>query len=423
MNVIQWKKALLDRRLDGELTALYAAADAPRTRYLSLVDDYVNRWGEADAVFVSVPGRTEICGNHTDHQRGRVLCAGVTMDTAALAAPADDGRVVLLSRGFGEIDLALDDLSVRAEERGTSAAILRGVAAAFRERGLAVGGFRAVCVSDVLAGGGLSSSAAFEILAGAVFDRFYNGGASSPMELAKMGQYAERAYFGKPSGLMDQAACALGGIAMIDFLDPDDPAVEPIDFEFRSHGYVLCAVDTRTSHADLTADYAAITADMFAAARAAGAADLRGADAAAVAGAKGLTLSQRDRAAHFFAENERVLRMADALRQGDMAGVLAVMNESGRSSRELLRNVVPASHPERIGMAEALDRAEAFLRGRGAWRIHGGGFAGCIQCLVPAEDFERFRAYMDGFYGGGACFELRIRPCGVCFPGAGAESD
>ncbi len=273
-------------------------------------------------------------------------------------------------------------------------------------------------VSDVPAGGGLSSSASFEILAGALFARFSNAEAD-PMTLAKIGQRAEREYFGKPSGLLDQAACACGGITMIDFLDPEQPEVEHIAFDYRAHCFVLCAVDTRTSHADLTADYAAIPADMCAVARALGQPVLRYVNYKDLAGLTGFAPEVLDRARHFFFENARVPHMAEALRLGDMDTAVFLTNESGRSSRELLRNIVPASHPERTDMALALDRAESLLSGKGAWRIHGGGFAGCIQCLVPAGDYEGFQAAMDGWYGDGACFELRIRPCGVHFLGTG----
>ncbi len=417
MNTAQWKEHIARGGADGEFVRLYGSAH-PAARYLALLDAFEARFGTAEAVIVSAPGRTEICGNHTDHQRGRVLCAAVTMDTLAVAAPADDLSVTLLSEGYPELRLSLEDTAPRPEEAGTTAALIRGVAAGLRQKGLAVGGLRAVLTSTVLAGGGLSSSASFEILIGALFTRLSGASDLPPMELAKIGQAAERDWFGKPCGLMDQAACAEGGITLIDFLSPAEPAVERIDFDYREAGYVLCAADTRTSHADLTDDYAAIPADMTAVAHALGAEVLRLADPARLedpAVRASLSPLALDRAEHFFLENERVVCMAEALRRRDMPQVIALMNESGRSSRELLRNVVPAGDPSRNGMAVALDRAEALLRGKGAWRVHGGGFAGCIQCLVPAEDYDAFREAMDGFYGKGACFELRVRPAGPWF--------
>ena len=422
METISWKKQLYDGSLDGELAALYGECGKARERYEALVGHYVNLFGEAPAVLCSAPGRTELCGNHTDHQQGRVLCGSVAMDTLAAAAPSGDLRVTIHSQGFGEISLTLDDLSPRPEEKGTTAALIRGVADGLRARGMAAGGFRAAVTSDVPAGGGLSSSASFEILMGALFARFSHHDVDA-MTLAKIGQRAEREYFGKPSGLLDQAACACGGITMIDFLNPEEPAVEPIAFDYRSHGYVLCAVDTHTSHADLTADYAAIPEDMTAVARALGRPVLRYVNYPELDKLSGFSPLALDRARHFFFENARVPHMAEALRRGDMDTAVFLMNESGRSSRELLRNVVPPSHPERTDMAVALDRAESLLAGKGAWRIHGGGFAGCIQCLVPAGDFEVFRAAMDGWYGKGACFELRIRPCGIHFLGNGVPGE
>ena len=417
MDTAQWKDHIARGGADAELARLYGSP-APAARYLALLDAFEVRFGTAEAVIASAPGRTEICGNHTDHQRGMVLCAAVTMDTLAVAAPSGDHSVTLLSEGYPELRLSLEDVSPRPEEAGTTAALIRGVAAGFRQRGLQTGGFRAAVTSTVLSGGGLSSSASFEILIGALFARLFNGTELPPMELAKIGQAAERDWFGKPCGLMDQAACAGGGISLIDFLSPAEPKAERIDFDYRETGYVLCAVDTRTSHADLTEEYAAIPRDMFAVAAALGAEVLRLADERRLGDPSlraRLSPVALDRAEHFFRENERVPRMAEALRRRDMPRVIELMNESGRSSRELLRNVVPAGDPSRDGMAVALDRAEALLRGRGAWRVHGGGFAGCIQCLVPAPDYDAFREEMDGFYGDGACFELRVRPVGPWF--------
>ncbi len=411
----------------GELAVLYGG-DTSRavSRYISMAEEFRAAFGDCEAYFVSAPGRTELAGNHIDHQNGIVLCAAVTMDAAAVAAKSGDDTVRILSRGYGEIALVLDDLSPREEEKGTTQGIIRGVAAHFRRRGLAAGGLRAVVDSMVPAGGGLSSSAAFEVLIGQMFSLLYNRSGVDALTLARIGQGAEREYFGKPSGLMDQAASACGGITMIDFGDPDDTRVERIDFDFRRHGYVLCAVDTRTSHADLTDDYASIPEEMRMAANALGGELLRYVDPhsledAAVRAKLEAILPERAilRAEHFFAENARVPLMADALRRGDMEAYIRLMNQSGASSREKLQNVIPSRHPDQDQMAVALDRAEALLKGKGAWRIHGGGFAGCIQCLVPEDDYPGFERAMDAYYGDGACFELRIRPCGPHVLGTG----
>ena len=388
-------------------------------RILSLADSFEQAFGSADVRVASAPGRTELAGNHTDHQNGIVLCAAVTADALCVASASEDDQVVLLSRGFGEIRVTLDSLDPRSGEKGTSEGIIRGIAAGFAKRGMRVGGLRAVMDSQVPAGGGLSSSAAFEVLVGALFSLFYNNNEVDALTLAKIGQGAERDYFGKPSGLMDQAASACGGITMIDFGDPENVKVDEIAFDFRENGYVLCAVDTRTSHADLTEDYAAIPTEMRMAAAACGSELLRYLDPAVFRArlAEGSLASLPPRAIlraeHFFEENARVPYMAQALRDRNVSEYIRLMNASGASSREKLQNVVPSLHPEMTEMALALDRAAELLDGKGAWRIHGGGFAGCIQCLVPETDYPAFREKMDGFYGEGACFELRIRPCGV----------
>ena len=420
MLISEWKDRLSRGSYDEELKTLCGGDSARRReRYIALLDAFSGRFGDGDVLLISAPGRTELGGNHTDHQNGVVLCAAVAMDTIAAVSPRGDGRIEIRSRGFGDIVLETDRLDPVPEERGTAGGIVRGVAAGFARRGYAVGGFSACMDSDVPAGGGLSSSAAFEILIATVFSALYNGGEPDALTRAVIGQGAERDYFGKPSGLMDQASSACGGITKIDFADPSRPLVERLSFDFREAGYVLCAVDTRTSHADLTEDYASIPEEMRSVAAFFGGSVLRDIDPAVFRSEKdrkalSAAVSPRAilRAEHFFDENERAGRMAEALSRGDMDAYLREMNASGASSREKLQNVIPSLHPEETSMAVALDRAEALLRGKGAWRIHGGGFAGCIQCLVPEADYEAFRAAMDGYYGEGACFELRVRPCG-----------
>ena len=304
--------------------ALYGAADAPRSRYARLCEEYLRTFGDApDALLISAPGRTELAGNHTDHQLGIVLCAAVTLDAAAAAASVADNAVEIVSDGFGRVRVSLDDLAPRESEAGTTAALIRGVAAGFSAGGLRIGGWRACIHSLVPAGGGLSSSAAFEILTGAIFSALYNGGRVDALTLARIGQSAERNYFGKPSGLMDQAASAFGGITKIDFAGGDRPDVTRIAFDFRAHGYILCAVNTHSRHDDLTPDYAAIPRDMTAVARAFGKDVLRQVNPAAFAApemrerlARDISPVAADRAEHFFAEDERVERMAAALLEG-----------------------------------------------------------------------------------------------------------
>ena len=421
MHISAWKDRLTAHRCDAQLSALYGSAETARRRYTSLCDGFLKNFGDAaDGILISAPGRTELAGNHTDHQLGIVLCAAVTLDIAAAAAPAADHAAEIVSDGFETVRLSLADRTPQAAEVGSTAALVRGVAAGFAAKGLKIGGFRACVHSLVPAGGGLSSSAAFENLVGAIFSALYNGGGVDALTLARISQRAERDYFGKPSGLMDQAASAFGGITKIDFADPERPDVTRLAFDFAAHGYILCAVNTHTRHDDLTADYAAIPQDMTAVASTFGQPVLRRVVPAAFFApgvserlARDISALAVRRAGHFFAENERVERMAAALRAGDLEEYIQQMNASGASSRNELQNIVPAQHPERTEMAKALDRAAALLTRAGAWRIHGGGFAGCIQCLVPEDRFEPFRTAMDGFYGDGACFALRVRPFGV----------
>jgi len=284
VNLSAWKDRLAAGKYDAPLAALYGAADAPRSRYARLCEEYLRTFGDApDALLISAPGRTELAGNHTDHQLGIVLCAAVTLDAAAAAASAADNAVEIVSDGFGRVRVSLDDLAPRENETGTTAALIRGVAAGFAAEGLRIGGWRACIHSLIPAGGGLSSSAAFEILTGAIFSALYNEGRVDALTLARIGQSAERNYFGKPSGLMDQAASAFGGITKIDFAGGDRPDVRRIAFDFRAHGYILCAVNTHSRHDDLTPDYAAIPRDMTAVARAFGKDVLRQVDAAAFA--------------------------------------------------------------------------------------------------------------------------------------------
>ena len=421
-----WKYRIRQGFLDRELESVYGGdTERQRLRYESLLEEFADLFGD-DVCLISAPGRTELAGNHTDHQNGIVLCAAVTRDMVAAVSPKDDGRIRIISRGFGEISLDLDSFEPQPEEAGTSEGIVRGIASGFRKCGSYVGGFNAVMTSDVPAGGGLSSSAAFEILIGTVFSHLYNNDCMDALSLAVIAQSAERSYFGKPSGLMDQAASACGGITKIDFADPAHPDVERLNFDFRSGGYVLCAVDTHTSHAGLTDDYASIPMDMMSVASFFGSTVLREVDPAVFRASMGrselsasVSRNALLRAEHFFEENERVGLMAAALACGDMQRYISGMNASGFSSREKLRTVIPSSHPERTEMADALDRAEERLSGKGAWRIHGGGFAGCIQCLVPVPDYPSLSSSMDGIYGPGSCFDLRIRPSGPYILGSG----
>ena len=363
----------------------------------------------------SAPGRTELSGNHTDHQHGRVLAAAVNRETVAAVKENGEMRVRLLSEGYPLCDIDLTELSVKPEEENTTAALIRGVAAKFAEFGLK--GFDAYVTSNVLSGSGLSSSAAFEVLVGTIFNHLCGAG-KTPVEIAQIGQYAENVYFGKPCGLMDQTASAVGNIIGIDFADPAAPVVTPIPFDFGSSGYSLCIIDTGASHADLTDEYAAITRELKAVCRFFGKEFLRDLPEEEFFGNIATVRKEVGdravlRAIHVFEENKRVAAQTEALLRSDFAGFLAYVRESGISSWRLLQNVVPAGRKEAQEVAYALAVAEKLLAGKGACRVHGGGFAGTIQAFVPNEILEIFRSGMDAALFPGSCQVMSIRPSGV----------
>jgi galactokinase len=377
----------------------------------------------------SAPGRTELGGNHTDHNQGKVLAASIQLDVAALAAPREDNQVLFRSTGYPDVAVDLSDLSVNSREKGTTEALVRGVAAELVRRGMRLRGFTANADSAVLPGSGLSSSAAVEVLLGRIFDTFYGTEKRSALELAQIGQKAENSYFGKPSGLMDQTACATGGAVAIDFADRDAPLVQPLDFDLSSSGYTLCVVNTHGSHADLTPDYAAIPEEMKAVAAFFGKSVLRevspdmvlsrGAELRKIAGDRAVL-----RALHYFDENQRVEAMVRALqavaaaserreKEGELAGYLALVNKSGDSSWELLQNVYSPQNFREQGISLALAVTRGFLRGAGACRVHGGGFAGTIQAYIPLDMLDQYRARMEGLFGPGSVTALQIRSLGT----------
>jgi galactokinase len=360
--------------------------------------------------FFSAPGRVEIGGNHTDHQHGRVLAAAVDLDVRCSAIPNGTSLVNITNELMGSINVDLNSLDIREDEKETSASLVRGVAAWLNERGFNLGGFDATVTSSVPIGSGLSSSAAFEVLLGNVFKGLF-GADLSPLEIALAGQYAENAYFGKPCGLMDQAASSFGGLSMIDFRDPENAAVTPVEADLS--GYVMCVVATGCSHADLTHEYAAIPQEMKTVSDHFGKGYLREIpqdDFYAEIG-KLRHLSRRAilRAIHFFEDNERVKKQAAALQRGDILTFLDLVNESGRSSLAYLQNVFSSSNPHEQGLTLALALSEKLLSGKGAWRIHGGGFAGTILAFVPDELRETYNKKMCDVFGDGCCHFLNVR--------------
>ena len=404
--------------LDDALRYLYGdALNTQKQKYAALINAFESAFGDSDdAVLFSAPGRSEIGGNHTDHQLGRVLAATVTMDTRAVVAPRIDNIVRIHSQGYTPLCVSLDHLSPEATEENASEALVRGIAERFTQTGRNIGGFDAVTASDVPKGSGLSSSAAFSILVSTIFSELYNNGKITPVEQALASKYAENKHFGKPSGLMDQLACAVGGFVMMDFEQPEQPKIEKIDCDLAALGYEICIVNCGGNHADLTPEYAAVTKEMGDVARYFGKSVLREVDEKefyASLGQLRKTVSDRAllRAMHFFGDNARVPKQAEALKQKDIETFRSLMNESGRSSFMLLQNVCPTDASER-GLALALALSERMLAGKGAWRVHGGGFAGTILALVPLDLLSAYQAQMERVFGQGCCYRFAVRPAG-----------
>ena len=377
---------------------------------------FENAFHTAPTHVFSAPGRTELGGNHTDHQHGRVLAAAVELDTRAAVALNGTSLIRVLSEGYPVCEVDLRDLAVRPEERNTTAALIRGVAAGFAGRGCSLAGFDACVTSTVLPGSGLSSSAAFEVLLGTAINHLFSCGADA-VEIAKIAQYAENVYFGKPCGLMDQMASSVGGCVAIDFADPAAPVVTPVDFDFSACGHRLCIIDSGASHADLTDEYAAVPGELAAVSGFFGKAVLRDVpEDAFYAALPELCRTAGDRAVlraiHVYDENRRVEAQVAALIRGDFQSFLHYVNLSGFSSQNLLQNVIPTGATAHQEVALALALARHLLSGRGACRVHGGGFAGTIQAFVPDDLLEGFRAGMEAVLGQGACHVLAIRKAG-----------
>ena len=367
--------------------------------------------------YFSAPGRTEIGGNHTDHQRGRVLAGAVNLDTVAAVRPNGTNIIRIQSKGYPMSIVDLANLEPVAEEINSTPALIRGVAARFVQLGCEVKGFDAYCESTVLPGSGLSSSAAFEVLIGTIVNGLYFDGKVSQPEIAMIGQYAENVFFGKPCGLMDQTASAVGNLVTIDFFDKDHPVIEPVDFDFASCGHALCIIDSGADHADLTDEYAAVPGEIKAVAAFFGKEVLTQIDEAEFyANIPALRKACGDRAVmraiHFYQENARVPLQVAALRSGDFDTFLSLVKQSGYSSYMYLQNVIPAGYKQHQDVAVALALCEHYLAGRGAYRVHGGGFAGTVQAFVPYDILDAFVAGLDGALGQGACHVLNIRPQG-----------
>lgn len=405
---------------DTKLIEIYGeeALERQKARYISAEESFIKEFGEQNGVRVfSAPGRTEVSGNHTDHNNGKVLAAAVDLDIIAYTVPTDDGIITVKSEGYPMFSVDTKELEPKAEEKDSTPALVRGVAAGFAKNGLKIGGFKAYMTSNVMKGSGVSSSAAFEVLIASILSGLYNDNTVSAVKAAQISQFAENEYFGKPSGLLDQMAASVGGFVYIDFKKTQYPIIVPIEFNISKYGYTLCIVDTKGSHADLTPEYAAIPSEMKSVAGALGKTVLREVDEEEFfANIADLRRKCGDRAvlraAHFFDENKRVDKAADALRNGDIDSFLAVINASGNSSYKFLQNVYANKNPEEQGVALGLYTAERVLGGKGASRVHGGGFAGTIQAFVPNELLDEFIKAENAVFGEGSCHKLFIRPVG-----------
>ena len=374
-------------------------------------------FGGSPERYFSAPGRTEIGGNHTDHQRGRVLAAAVNLDTVAAVRVNGTDTIRILSKGYPMSEVNVSELTPVDSEINSTPALIRGVAARFAQLGCKVEGFDAYCESTVLPGSGLSSSAAYEVLIGTIVNHLFFEGKVSQPEVAMIGQYAENVFFGKPCGLMDQMASAVGNLITIDFFDKENPVIKPVQVDFSAYGHALCIIDSGADHADLTDEYAAVPGEIKAVAAHFGKEVLTQIDEADFyAAIPALRKSCGDRAVmraiHFYQENARVPQQVAALENGDFEGFLNLIKKSGYSSWMYLQNVIPAGYKQHQDVAVALGLCEHYLNGRGAYRVHGGGFAGTVQAFVPYDILDQFVAGIDGALGKGACHVLSIRPQG-----------
>lgn len=407
--------------MDEKLKAVYvtdSAVEAQKPRYIRLINEFIKLFGEdREVIITSAPGRTEVCGNHTDHNNGKVLAASVNLDAVAVASKNDEDVVRVKSDGHAMNVVDTSELLPDEAEFGHSTAMVRGVVAKIAGLGYKIGGFDCVTTSDVIGGSGLSSSAAFEVLLGTTLSYLYNDGVINSVEIAKTAQYSENVFFGKPCGLLDQMASSVGTFVTIDFESTENPKIKKVDFDFSKSGHALCIVDTGGSHSDLTDDYAAVRGEMESVAQAMGKDVLREIDfedfKKAVPSLMG-RVSDRAllRAFHFYRENERVEKAIAALESNNFDDFKKVINESGRSSYMYNQNVYTPKNPAEQKISLALCISEGILGVDGAYRVHGGGFAGTIQAFVPAELLEEYKNSIETVFGKGSCHVLIIRPVG-----------
>lgn len=421
MNVNELIAAINDGTYDENLKAVYVtdkAVEEQKPRYVETLNDFGELFGyDREVNIMSAPGRTEVCGNHTDHNNGKVLAASINLDAIAVVSKNDDNIIRVKSKGHKMNVVDLDDLVPNEANFGSSTTLVQGVAATIKNLGYKVAGFDACTTSDVMGGSGLSSSAAFEVLLGSILSYMFNDGKISPVEIAKVAQYSENVFFGKPCGLLDQMASSVGTFVTIDFKSTKDPVIKKIDFDFSKSGHSLCIVDTHGNHSDLTDDYAAVRAEMESVAQALGKNVLREVSYEEFfAALPELTGRVNDRAIlraiHFFNENKRVEKAVECLENNDFEGFKQVIIDSGRSSFMLNQNVYTPKNPTEQKLSLALAISKELLDGKGAWRVHGGGFAGTIQAFVPNDMLDEYKKTIEGVFGEGSCHVLIIRPVG-----------
>ncbi len=420
MKINEIISSIKDGAYDAKLIDIYVDENKiayQRERYQKALEAFKTCYGDSDVSIYSAPGRSEIGGNHTDHQHGEVLAASVNSDAIAVVEKIDEPWVYVISHGFEQIKVSLGNLEKIDEEEESTAALIRGVLFKIKENGHAVGGFKAYITSDVLIGSGLSSSAAFETLLGTIVSGEYNGGEITAVEIAQIGQFAENVYFGKPSGLMDQMACSVGSLVHIDFADTDKPEVESVKFDFDAYGYSLCITDTKGSHADLTSDYAAIPTEMKSVANLFGREVLGDISKEFVLEN---TAKIREncgdraflRAFHYACENERVEKEVEALKTNKLSEFFYLVKKSGNSSYKYLQNVYTSKDVVHQNLSVALAVSEAVLGEEGASRVHGGGFAGTIQAFVPNNLVVDYKKALDAVFGDNSCTVMKIRKYG-----------
>jgi len=418
MNIVEFKKHIANNGLAEIFNKIYSDSEAAKTRYSKACDEFTALYGENyDIDLFSAPGRTEVGGNHTDHQLGCVLAGSVDLDVIAVVAKTDDMVIQVKSEGFAMDTIDITNLNPVDNETEHAASLIRGVCSRLADLGYKIGGFKAYTTSNVLKGSGLSSSAAFEVLIGNIISHLYNDGVIDAVTIAKVSQYAENKFFGKPCGLMDQMASSVGGFTAIDFADKENPVIEKVEFDFASSGHSLCIVNTGGNHADLTCEYAAITTELKNISNYFDKDVLRQVDESEFS-SKISELREKFgdravlRAMHFYDDNRRAVEERDALKAGNFELFLKLVNESGRSSFMKLQNVFSTLDPACQGLTLALALSESVLKGRGACRVHGGGFGGTIQAFVPNDLLNDYINKIESVFGKGNCYVLNVRPIG-----------